>query len=410
MRFAIVGCGYIAASYADSLRHYPTLSLVGAWDRNQSNLEKFVNRWPCRAYGSEAELLADVSVETVLNLTNPRSHAEITRAALLAGKHVYSEKPLGMNAEEARCLVELTHSRGLMLASAPCSVLSETAETVWHALRADTIGKVRLVYANFDDGMIAPHMSPWTWRNEVGIPWPAKDEFETGCTYEHAGYLLTWLAAFFGPARRVTSFASCQILDKGLAVEKMAPDFAVGCLEYDHNIVARVTCSLIAPFDKSLTIVGDKGVLSVDNVRHEHCPVRYRLYAQGRISAGIERRLNRVRRALTMTEPKTGWTSWRRYPYVASPPSWLAGHKPVDFLRGPAEMGAALEAGRPCRLPAELGWHIAELVDALQNPNGRDGRQAIASTFPRLAPRFKCAGDSHAHDGIDALVHRGHSS
>jgi hypothetical protein len=53
--------------------------------------------------------------------------------------------------------------------------------------------------------MIAPNLSPWDWRNESGVPWPARDEFEIGCTYEHAGYVLTWLCDFFGPARAVTS-------------------------------------------------------------------------------------------------------------------------------------------------------------------------------------------------------------
>ncbi len=171
--------------------------------------------------------------------------------------------------QHARELLELAKSKGLYLSSAPCSVLSETAQTLGKALRENIIGKVRLIYANFDDGMIAPNLSPWNWRNESGVAWPAKDEFEVGCTYEHAGYILTWLAAFFGPALRVTSFASCLIPDKGIAVDKMAPDFTVGCIEYGDGIVARLTCSLVAPKDKSLTIIGDGGVLSVPNVRND---------------------------------------------------------------------------------------------------------------------------------------------
>ena len=115
--------------------------------------------------------------------------------------------------------------RELYLASAPCSLLSETAQTVWKAIRENAIGQVRLVYANFDDGMIAPKLSPWTWTNECGVPWPAKDEFEVGCTYVHAGYVLTWLAAFFGPAKTVTSFSSCQIPDKGIPVDRNGAGF-----------------------------------------------------------------------------------------------------------------------------------------------------------------------------------------
>lgn len=389
MRIAIVGCGYVAASYANALPYHPELELLGAWDVNAANLEVFTQRFKCRAYASEEQLLADAGVETVVNLTNPRGHHAVTSAALAAGKHVYSEKPLGMNGVEARSLVETAAARGLMLASAPCSVLSETADTVRAALRSGVIGKVRLVYANFDDGMIAPRLAPWNWRNEIGVPFPARDEFEVGCTYEHAGYLLTWLAAFFGPAHRITSFASCQLPDKGIPVDKMAPDFTTGCIEYADGIVARLTCSLVAPEDKSLTIIGDKGVLRVGNVRHERCPVRYRVYALGRVAASVERRVNAARSGLGMTALDAGWTSWRRYPYVAAPPRWLKGHKPVDFLRGLSEMAAALREKRKCRLPAELGWHIAEIVDALQHPEGGGGARSLCANLPEIVDSYK---------------------
>ncbi len=392
MKFAVIGCGYIAESYASALPYHPELQLVGAWDRDQSKLETFATRWGCRRYASEIDLLADNNVELVLNLTNPRSHAEITRASLEAGKHVYSEKPLGMTGEEARVLVELASSRNLMLSSAPCGLLSETAQTVWEALRAGTVGTVHLIYANFDDGIIAPHLAPWNWRNAAGAAWPAKDEFEVGCTYEHAGYVLTWLAAFFGPARRVTSFAACLLHDKGIAVDHMAPDFTAGCIEYDEGVIARVTCSLVAPEDKSLTIIGDKGVLRIDNVRHERCPVRYRTYKPSHLNAAIERRFDALRFRLGMPAMHNGWTSWRTIPYVSMPPRWLSGRKAVDFLRGPSEMAAALREARTCRLSAELGQHIAEIVDALQHPKG-GGRQVILSQFPVMEPTYSATID-----------------
>ena len=138
--------------------------------------------------------------------------------------------------------------------------------------------------------MIAPKLAPWQWKNTAGTAWPAKDEFEVGCTYEHAGYILTWLAAFFGPALKVSSFAACLIPDKGITVDAMAPDFTVGCVEYGDGIVARVTCSLVAPKDKSLTIIGDDGVLQVANLRNDVCPVYIRRIPPDRLHAAIERR------------------------------------------------------------------------------------------------------------------------
>ena len=196
-----------------------------------------------------------------------------------------------MDISAAETLRDLARSLDLRIGCAPCGVLSNTAQTVWKALRDGMIGKVRLVYANYDDGMIAPQMMPWTWTNELGIPWPAKDEFEVGCTFEHAGYFLTWLNTFFGPARHVTAFSSCQIPDKGLELPNMAPDFSVGCIEYDNGIVARVTCGLVAPRDKSLLIVGDEGYLLVNYLRNDHEPVYLRRYKRTKLINRLEESL-----------------------------------------------------------------------------------------------------------------------
>ena len=389
MNIAIVGCGYVAEFYGKTLGNYPELRLVGAYDKSAANLRTFCQRWSTRQYPTLDEVLADPAVQIVLNLTNPRSHYEITKLCIEAEKHVYSEKPLAMDSEAAHELVQLAKRKHVYLASAPCSMLGETAQTIWKALNEEVIGRVRLVYANFDDGMIAPRMSPWLWRNESGVPWPAKDEFEVGCTFEHAGYVLTWLAAFFGPAKNVTAFASCQIPDKGIPVDKMAPDFTVGCIEYPEGIVARVTCGLIAPKDKSLTIVGDDGVIFVGNLRNDAAPVYVRRAHLTRTQSRIVRRTQWLQHWLETRIPWPGPEVFfqRRYPLTREPRGrFVDRSKPVDFCRGPAEMADAIRENRTCRLPAELGLQITELIETLQYPERFGGRRKIKSTFDPIQP------------------------
>lgn len=389
MNIAIIGCGYVADLYAQTFASYPELNLLGVCDRNAENLEAFCRRWPARKYVNLDELVGDSAIDLVLNLSNPRSHFEIVGRCLNAGKHVYTEKPLAMTLESALELVNLAERKNVRLAAAPCSLLSETAQTMWKAIREGVVGKIRLVYANFDDGMIAPTMSPWTWRNRCGTPWPAKDEFEVGCTYEHAGYVLTWLAAFFGPALRVTSFASCQIPDKGIAVDGMAPDFSVGCIEYSDGVVARVTCGLVAPKDKSLTVIGDDGVLFVGNVRDDYAPVYVRKQRSGRLRSILASRTRWLHRWLEarLTWPGENILFQRRYPHVRGPrPRMRNLSKPVDFMRGPAEVAEAVREGRPSRLSASLAAHIVELVEVLQYPGRYDCHKAITTSFPRIEP------------------------
>lgn len=388
MNIAIVGCGYVADMYAATLRSYARLHLAGVYDTVAERARSFASPRSCRVYASLDELLGDDDVELVLNLTNPRNHFEVSHSCLEHGKHVYSEKPLGMTVGEANELLQLSNRVGRSLAAAPCSVLSETAQTVWKAIRTGAIGRVRLIYANFDDGMIAPREAPWTERNERGVPWPAQDEFETGCTYEHAGYVLTWLGAFFGPARRVTAFASTQIADKGIPVQNMAPDFSVGCLEYDDGIVARVTCGLVAPRDKSLTVIGDEGVLFVGNVRNDAGPVMLR---GGRFGPIASRIAGLTRWAHPWLEGRIQWPGadalfQRRIPLVRQPAApFVSAWKRVDFCRGVDELASSISERRPCRLSGEFAVHIVDLIERLQFPE-RNADRRVGSTFSPVEP------------------------
>lgn len=388
MKIAILGCGYVAEQYLNTLAYHPELQLAGVVDRDADRRDRFAQRARTRAFESFDALLADGEAQLVLNLTSPRSHFELNRACLAAGKHVYSEKPLAMTTAEARSLVEMARQHRLYLGSAPCSVLSGAAQTLWRAVREGAAGTVRVVYATFDDGMIAPHQAPWTWVNAAGVPWPAKDEFEVGSTYQHAGYVITWLCAMFGPARRVTSFASVQVPDKGIAVDVMAPDFTVGCIEFDGGVVARVTCGLAAPRDKSITVVGDKGTLMVGNVRDDRAPVMWRSVTPGRLERLLRHRARFLHRWLQARLTDAGVAALFAIPWQAVEPATTAialPDKPVDFLLGPAEMADAIATGRRSRLSAEFGAHLVEVVERLQYPE-RFSDGAVATTFDAIEP------------------------
>jgi len=300
MNIAIVGCGFVADYYLATLPIYPDLKLIGVTDRNPDRAARLAAFHSVPRFGSLDDLLSDGRVELVINLTNPRSHHDVTKTCLEAGKHVYSEKPLGMELGEAQELVAIAEGRGLGLASAPCSLLGETAQTVWKALRERVVGTVRLVYAEMDDGMVF-RMPYRSWVSAAGVPWPAKDEFEVGCTFEHAGYYLTWFPAFFGPARSVTAFSACLAPDKqtDLPLEREAPDFSVACITFASGVVARLTCSIIAPHDHSLRIIGDLGVLGTHDCWRYRSPVS-------------------IRRQVTIRR-KTFMAPWKsRYPLIGS--------------------------------------------------------------------------------------------
>lgn len=399
MKLAIIGCGYVADFYLSTLANYPALEVVAVYDRDQRRAERFGAYHGVRVVnGLEAILRGDSDI--VVNLTNPASHFEVTRASLEASKHVYSEKPLGMSLAEARSLVELAERRGLYLACAPCSILGETAQTLLRALREEMIGVPRLVFAELSDGLI--HLRDYqSWVSKAGAPWPYKDEFEVGCALEHAGYYVTWLVAMFGPARAVTTFASTLVADKETARPLCDPraDFYVACIEFPSGVVARLTCSIYADIDHSLRIFGDRGALSTPTCWEYDAPV-HALIPRDRtparptpdraglvreVAKAVRRRLRlwRPRRERTADEPQGSIVPLVR---PAEFKGGETGAANMDFARGIAEMADAIEAAVPTRLGGHFALHTNEIVLAMIGRDTTHRRHELETTCAPMPP------------------------
>jgi predicted dehydrogenase len=200
--------------------------------------------------------------------------------------------------------------------------------------------------------------------------------------------VLTWLCAMFGPARQVTAFASVLMPDKGIAVDAMAPDFTVGCLEFDDGIIARVTCGLTAPRDKSITVVGDNGTLSVGTVRDDHAPVMWKPAVEGRLESMVRRRARPLHRWLQARLGDAGLSALVATRYGArrsGAAGVVSADKPVDFLRGLDDLADAIDNGREPRLSADLSAHVVELVERLQYPE-RFTNPRVTTAFRAIDP------------------------
>lgn len=367
MRIAILGCGYVANMYRLTLPLHPDLELVGVYDQERSRSETMARLTGARAYPDFDALLAD-DVPIVLNLTNPRAHFETSRALLEAGHHVYTEKPVAMDLGHAKALAGLAAERNLHLVSAPCTLMSPAAQTLWGAVRSGAVGDIRLVYAEMDDGPVP--FAPWPrWINEAGTAWPGADEFETGCTVEHAGYVLTWLCAMFGPASRVTA-STHELLPAKIDGQYTAPadDFSVAVIEFASGTVLRLTNGIYAEHDHGMRLFGDDGVLSVDDPRSDDSPVRRRDYKT-------------LRRRRYLGKPETlapvGGTE-RITTY--------RGSQTRDFCRVIADMAAAITDNRAPYIGADLSVHVTELTLACQGLIGAGGPYETTTTFAAMAP------------------------
>ncbi|MEL7071193.1 MAG: Gfo/Idh/MocA family oxidoreductase [Cyanobacteria bacterium J06581_3] len=370
MNIAIVGCGFVADYYLSTLPNYPHLNLMGVMDRLPERSQHFSDYHKVPKYDSLSALLGDPAVDIVLNLTNPSSHFEVSKAALEAGKHVYTEKPLSTDFAEACELVSLAENSGLQIVSAPCNVLSETAQTLWKALREQVIGKVRLVYAEMDDGMVH-QMAYQKWISQSGIPWPYKDEFEVGCTLEHAGYYVSWLVAFFGPAKSVSAFSSCLIQDKqtDMPLDVDAPDFSVACIQFESGVVARLTCGIVAPHDHQLRIIGDEGLLYTKDCWYYRSPV----YSRRRLTIRRKTFISPLKKKYSLVSPGRTQLGSR-------------GSQEMDFCRGVVELADAVTAQRPCCLSSRFSLHVNEIVLAIQNASTDNQTYHMTTQFDPIQP------------------------
>jgi predicted dehydrogenase len=347
---AFLGCGYAADFYGPTLPNYPHLHLVGAHDPLTNRARSFTERYGGKVFTSASDLFSDPDVDIVVNLTPVDLHFSTSRAALAAGKHVYSEKPLATNMKEANELASFARQRGLLLSSAPATAFSQSAQTLIESVRTGMIGRPRLAYAALDMGPLA-FMGYRDWRSPRDVPWPYRDEVRNGCVLEHAGYLLTWMVLMFGPVVRVSSHAVAVFKDEWLGI---APDVSIGCLWFADGTVCRITLGWVAPADRSLLLMGDQGALSVEDVWQASSPVI-------------------LRRRATISGRDTGYLGEpEQVPFVV-PPLRYRYEDAHDLTTGAgiADMAEALLTGRTPLLSNELSLHVLDVTSRLASGTGK---------------------------------------
>lgn len=370
---AIIGTGFVADLYMRSLETYPKIGVIKAFDNDKTRLALFCKYWnvqPALDLNEVLELSGETQLKPilVLNLTNPESHFSVSKSCLEAGLHVYSEKPLATKMEDAYVLHEIAKQKKLVLTSAPCSYLSEVAQTLWRAVREQIIGRPVLVYAELDDDYVS-HAPYKKWLSESGAPWPYRDEFSVGCTLEHAGYYLTWLMMMFGSVIKVVA-ASAQLIKHDLPeLQNTAPDFSTAILFFECGLVARLTCGIIAPHNHSLRIIGEQGILEVEECWNNSAKVRVR-------------RRHVIRRRLV----NSPFASRYQIGKNTHPKVKRRGAAEMNFALGPAEVIASIKDGRDFDYLSDFSLHLNEVTLAIQNSHDEQGVLVMRTRCPKIQP------------------------
>ena len=135
-----IGTGMISDTYLDNLTAFPDVRVVVLGARNRARARDQAEKYGVPLSGSIDDVLADPEVEIVVNLTVPAVHAEVAARAVAAGKHVWSEKPISIDRESGRALLEQAGAAGLLVGVAPDTVLGPGVQTARRAIARGDIG------------------------------------------------------------------------------------------------------------------------------------------------------------------------------------------------------------------------------------------------------------------------------
>ena len=249
--FGVIGCGVISTAYLKAAQRFANIELRAVADMRSAAAEK-----QGAAFGVPAlrvdQLLKRDDIEIVVNLTVPLAHTDVSLAVLGAGKHVHSEKPLGVSVAEARKVMDLAAAKGLRVGCAPDTFLGGGHQTARKAIDDGAIGRPVAGTAFF--------MCP---GHELWHPAPGFYYLRGGGPMLDMGpYYITDLIQLLGPIGSVMGSVAKPRLErlvtseplKGTLIPVEVATHVAGLLEFASGAVVSI-------------------VMSFDVPKHNHAPI-----------------------------------------------------------------------------------------------------------------------------------------
>jgi predicted dehydrogenase len=341
----VIGCGTISPAYLKAATSFPILDIRALADVNPSAAAARGAEFGIPAVSVE-HLLADPAVEIVVNLTIPKVHVEVGLAAVRAGKHVHSEKPLGITASEARRLLDAAAGRGVRVGCAPDTFLGGAHQTCRALVDEGAIGEPVGGTAVFlCPGHERWHPNPGFYYLEGGGP-----------MLDMGPYYITDLVNLLGPVARVAGMTSRLRPERTITSEPLqgqripvaVATHVAGTLQFASGAIVSIAMSFDVP-------------------KHKHVPIE--LY--GTEASLIVPDPNFFGGEIERAVPGGDWQPVEvRHPYADG------NYRSI----GVADMARAIRTGQPHRASGELAFHVLEVMEAF-------GRSSEAGSFVDIASR-----------------------
>ncbi len=347
----VIGCGNISSAYLAAAKKFPILDIVALSDANPSAAKARAAEFGLLARSVDA-VLSDPNIEIVLNLTVPKAHVEVGLKALAAGKHVYSEKPLGVALAEARALIDAAADRVLRVGCAPDTFLGGGQQTARRCVDEGLIGR--------PIGGTASFMCPGheRWHPNPGFYYLGGG----GPMLDMGPYYVTALVNLFGPVASVSGVATRT------RPERIVTSKPLAGTHIPVEVSTHVTGTLLFAGGAAVSMT-----MSFDVPRHRHVPIE--LY--GETGSLIVPDPNYFGGEVEFADAAEGWRK------IETRHAYADGNYRV---LGVADMAHAIRAGRPHRANGALALHVLEVMEAFQTSSDAGKSIAIATRPERPAP------------------------
>lgn len=346
VKIGLIGCGSVSGMYLPHLSKSPHVELVSVCDIIPERATRAAQKYNVpNSFNHVDQLLAGPAFDLMVNLTNMQEHGRLNKQALLAKKHVWSEKPMANTYQEGKALLELAKKQGVRIWGAPAVVNSPQFAFMAKAIREGKIGKVSAAHAHY---------------GHLGPTWSAFFYEKGGGSLPDLGvYNLATLTGLLGPAKSVMAMTSIvtperTVDDKG-KIKVVAEDNAIVLMDHGNGILSNVQCGFnyFDPYGHegngqekpTVSIWGTKGSLQL--IGYDWAPF------------GVD--------MATLEDEKGARLATNTGMYV--------------WEQGASVISESLATGNEPLIAAEHALHVLEVIEAARASQERGVRINIMSTF-----------------------------
>ncbi len=351
VRVGVIGCGAISSAYMSIGKKFRNIEIVACADLDIKRARVRAKEFEVPRACSVKQLLADKTIEIIINLTVPKAHASVSLKALKAGKNVYNEKPFAVTREEAKEIIDLADENGLLVGGAPDTFLGGAHQTCRKLIDDGWIGDPVATNAfMMGHGHESWHPDPEFYYEKGGGP-----------MFDMGPYYLTAMVNMMGPVGRVMGCTRVTFPERTITSEKKygkvirvdTPTHVVGIMEFKSGAIGQLTTS----FDvwgtraPNIEVHGTEGSLIVPDPNGFGGTVLYK---------------------------------WRNGDWKEVPLAY--GYIENSRSIGVADMARGLRTGTKHRANGRLAYHILDLMHSFHDASEKRGSVTVKSTCSRPKP------------------------